>query len=476
MKHSEAQSIHKGAYVQSTDPGAVGAHVLWLDDTAAPVYVLKKRNAANTGWDTVYAPGSNNGLATLDGGGKIQAAQLPALAINDIFTVASQVAMLALTAQRGDVAVRSDQGKAYILAADDATVLANWVALPMPSTLPPSGTAGGDLAGSYPNPTLAILSGLVAAAYGDGTHIPVITIDTKGRITAISVVAISLTPGGDLAGDDLAHAIVNQLKGRVLNLPVPGGFLADSFPTGVIDTTLWSAAGQATQHDGAMYLVSGGVVTSNIGTPTFVDRFVSVKIHPTTQFVFRIHNGTLDGDTYIQIWIRPGEDIRVGKREAANTTWITGFGSDETPYVEANFAYLKVEHKTSTGKVHFYRSPTGAAGSWVELGSYAPSVAMTATFVQFIDLSGGGNQYIDDVDSNIPLTDPIIGRDRYLLGWDNTNTELALMRGLGVIPTTSGAPSGAPANVPAGHTLLMYDSTAHILYAWNGATWDSQAF
>jgi hypothetical protein len=54
----------------------------------------------------------------------------------------------------------------------------------------PSGSAGGDLAGSFPNPTLAA-SGVTAAQYGDSTHIPQITIDAKGRVTAASSVAIS---------------------------------------------------------------------------------------------------------------------------------------------------------------------------------------------------------------------------------------------------------------------------------------------
>ena len=73
--------------------------------------------------------GNANGLATLDSGGKIPTDQLPALAIKDTFTVSSQAAMLALTAEKGDMAIHTagpDSGKTYVLAANPASTLANW--------------------------------------------------------------------------------------------------------------------------------------------------------------------------------------------------------------------------------------------------------------------------------------------------------------------------------------------------------------
>lgn len=61
--------------------------------------------------------------------GKIPTSQIPAVAINTTYTVASEPAMLALSASQGDVAIRTDfsPAHAYQLAAADPSVLANWL-------------------------------------------------------------------------------------------------------------------------------------------------------------------------------------------------------------------------------------------------------------------------------------------------------------------------------------------------------------
>lgn len=91
----------------------------------------------NSGSSTSAVIGINagvaNGVATLDSGGKIPQSQIPAVAITNTFVVASQAAMLALTAEEGDVAVRTDLNKTYILTATPSSTLANWQELLTPT-------------------------------------------------------------------------------------------------------------------------------------------------------------------------------------------------------------------------------------------------------------------------------------------------------------------------------------------------------
>jgi hypothetical protein len=76
-----------------------------------------------------------NGVATLGADGKVPNNQIPALAISETFEVTTQAAMLALTGvDQGDVAVRSDVSKAFILRQLPSTTLANWVELLTPAS------------------------------------------------------------------------------------------------------------------------------------------------------------------------------------------------------------------------------------------------------------------------------------------------------------------------------------------------------
>lgn len=77
--------------------------------------------------------GAVNGVATLGSDQKIPSNQLPPIAITDAFPVASQAAMLALTAEKGDVAIRSDLNKTFILSTNSPSTLVDWLELKTPT-------------------------------------------------------------------------------------------------------------------------------------------------------------------------------------------------------------------------------------------------------------------------------------------------------------------------------------------------------
>lgn len=103
-----------------------------LDASIIPNIALSKVAGAGT------AASKNTGTAegdipVLGTEGKLNESVLPALAITDTFEVDSQAAMLELEAQKGDVAVRSDVNKSFILKQTPASKLANWVELRTPT-------------------------------------------------------------------------------------------------------------------------------------------------------------------------------------------------------------------------------------------------------------------------------------------------------------------------------------------------------
>lgn len=112
----------------------------WLGTAIADAYIASaatwnaKQNALGFTPENSANKDQAGGYAGLDLSGRLNPAQLPNLAITDTFVVVSQAAMLALTAQTGDVAVRTDENKSYILAGADPTVLADWQELLTPTT------------------------------------------------------------------------------------------------------------------------------------------------------------------------------------------------------------------------------------------------------------------------------------------------------------------------------------------------------
>lgn len=124
----KANVSHTHTVSQLSDATQIGKDIL-QDATAADVRATIGAGTSSLvlGTTAGTAMAGNKTFAFSEITGTIATSQLPPIAINDTFPVASQAAMLALTAQRGDVAIRSDIGKTFILSTDSPGTLADWL-------------------------------------------------------------------------------------------------------------------------------------------------------------------------------------------------------------------------------------------------------------------------------------------------------------------------------------------------------------
>ena len=122
------------ANLSSSTPQPLGtAAVGTATDAARGDHVHAMPSAADVGAIATTARGAANGVASLDSTGKVPSSELPAIAITETYVVASEAAMLALDAQVGDVAIRTDVDLNFILADTPASTLGNWKQLLVPA-------------------------------------------------------------------------------------------------------------------------------------------------------------------------------------------------------------------------------------------------------------------------------------------------------------------------------------------------------
>jgi hypothetical protein len=162
-------------------------------DTKITALGLGSAATKNTG------TGSGN-VPILNSSGKLADSVVPKIAMTNTFVVASQTAMLGLsTAQEGDVAVRTDLNKSFILKAAPYSTLANWQELltPTDSVTSVNGSTGAVTV------TLADLGGVAGSTYN--THVSSnlhLTTEQRTKLANAKISTIITAEGMALASSE----------------------------------------------------------------------------------------------------------------------------------------------------------------------------------------------------------------------------------------------------------------------------------
>jgi len=173
-----------------------------------------KITALGLGTAATKNTGTGNGnIPILNSSGKLADSVVPKIAMTNTFVVTSQTAMLGLTtAQEGDVAVRTDLSKSFILKAAPYSTLANWQELltPTDSVTSVNGSTGAVTV------TLADLGGVASSTYN--THVSSnlhLTSDQRTKLANAKISEIISADGMALASSETnydATVLANGLR------------------------------------------------------------------------------------------------------------------------------------------------------------------------------------------------------------------------------------------------------------------------
>ena len=134
-------------------------------------------------------------------GGLVPTSQLPSLAVTEYLgTVANQTALLALTGQKGDWAIRTDTGSTWVIVGTNPSVIGDWVELATPADAVSSvnGYTGSVSLAHTDVGALATTGGSLTGNVTSSADISAVNLTGTGNLTIVGITASGTVTGANL--------------------------------------------------------------------------------------------------------------------------------------------------------------------------------------------------------------------------------------------------------------------------------------
>ncbi|MDB6064947.1 MAG: hypothetical protein JWR26_1155 [Pedosphaera sp.] len=302
--------------------------------------------------------GAASGLCPLDSSSLIPASFLPSITVHNTFVVASQAAMLALSAHQGDVAIRTDLNQSFILLNNTPSVLGNWTQLLTPTSAVTS------VNGSTGTVTLT------TANIAEGSNLYYTAARARVDVIAASLTGFSAASGGAVTSGDSILSALGRLENRTA--------LNDAKATGSdrvkLDGTL--------PMTGMLNFTGTGHAGLQLNNLTDAQRSA---LTPANGML--IYNSTL-----AQLMFYNGNWQTLGGGSGGGTPWLNGTGAPASNIGSNGGYYLD----DNTGAVYVKTGGAWAqvwAGAAVGGSTYSGPLQFTSAVVDAILFGSGAGQW-----------------------------------------------------------------------------------
>jgi hypothetical protein len=327
----------------------------------------------------------------------------------------------------------------------------------------PGGTAGGDLTGTYPNPTLAAVI-TAGGPTGSATVAPIITYDAKGRLTVVSSATITPAVGsitglgtgvGTALGVNVGTAGAFVTNGGALGTPSSGTLTnATGLPTTGLAGTLQAAqepahTGDVTNSAGSLALTIAANAVTNAKAAQMATNTVKVNATSGTANATDQAVGACSTAASALIWTT---NTGFGCNTAITASAVPASGLTGATLASG----VTASSLTSFGASPSFTTPNINVASGTSLALGGGSIGSDALEITGTTTHNGGVTI-----TGAPLT---LSGNQSVAAWTTNGVRIKGVTGTLTDTTSSGTVAAAYTDVLGGNTIAASSATTFTNY------------